>query len=216
VSSDGGLTPFQAYLQHLDSIIDAYYAAVDPDSGTVSEQDAIGIIARARNLLVNMMDKNSPYAQQVDDIWSEYSYICYQAEMIIGVLKGLRDELIIGALDSVPELIRGELFEDFLEMAEYLHSEGYKDAAAVIASSSLDVQLRRLATKHEIEIEMDKVSGVKPRYKKDELLNQELYKAKVYSPYDQKQITAWLDLRNNAAHGNFSNYSEKQVAQCSR
>jgi hypothetical protein len=30
---------------------------------------------------------------------------------------------------------------------------------------------------------------------------------------DQKQITAWLDLRNNAAHGKYSAYSDTQVKQ---
>lgn len=34
-----------------------------------------------------------------------------------------------------------------------------------------------------------------------------------YSLFDQKQITAWLDLRNNAAHGNYTDYDEFQVAK---
>ena len=28
----------------------------------------------------------------------------------------------------------------------------------------------------------------------------------------QKQITAWLDLRNNAAHGKYSEYTQEQVS----
>ena len=27
----------------------------------------------------------------------------------------------------------------------------------------------------------------------------------------QKQITAWADLGNNAAHGNYTNYNEQEV-----
>lgn len=195
----------QIYLAHLNSIIQTYFSALDKD-GNISEQDAIRIITRSRNLVYKIAENDSPYVQEVDYASSESWSSSYKAEIIIGVLLGLKDELSIGALNSVPELIRGELFENFLEMAEYLANEGYKDAAAVIAGSSLEAHLRRLAKKYDIGIEIIE-SGAKPRYKKAEIINQELYKANVYSPLDQKQITAWLDLRNNAAHGNYSNYS---------
>jgi len=200
------------YLAHLNSIIETYNNAED-DYGTVSNQDSIRIITRARSLVHQIVEKDSPYVQEVDS-WAESpaTSSSFNATIIVGILMGLRDELTVGALNSVPELIRGELFENFLEMAEYLSDEGYKDPAAVIAGSSLEVHLRCLAKKYGIEIEII-VSGSTPRYKKAETLNQELYKAIVYSPFDQKQITAWLDLRNNAAHGNYSNYSSNQVAQ---
>lgn len=49
--------------------------------------------------------------------------------------------------------------------------------------------------------------------KKADRLNAELAAANAYSKLDQKQITAWLDLRNNAAHGNYSAYAKEQVEQ---
>lgn len=48
--------------------------------------------------------------------------------------------------------------------------------------------------------------------KKADRLNAELAGAAVYTKLDQKQITAWLDLRNNAAHGKYDQYSNDQVA----
>lgn len=201
----------QTYLAHLNSVIEAYHAALDTN-GQMSEQNAVRIFTRSQNLVKKIAEKDSPYAQEADYISKENWATSYKAEVIVGILLGLRDELIIGSLDSVSEIVRGELFENFLEMAEYLASEGYKDAAAVIAGSSLEAHLRRLASKHNIVIEIVE-AGVKPRYKKAEIINQELYKIKAYSPFDQKQITAWLDLRNNAAHGNYSAYTSNQVMQ---
>ena len=201
----------RVYLAHLNSIIETYNACLDND-GRLSEQDAIRIVTRSQNLVHKIAESDSPYVKEVDSASGESWATSYKAEIVIGILLGLRDELTIGALDSAPELVRGELFEDFLEMAEYLANEGYKDAAAVIAGSSLEAHLRRLAQKHGIEIAIIE-AGTKTRYKKAEILNQDLYKAKTYSPFDQKQITAWLDLRNNAAHGNYSNYASNQVMQ---
>jgi hypothetical protein len=42
-------------------------------------------------------------------------------------------------------------------------------------------------------------------------LNAELRRIGAYGKLDQKNVTAWLDLRNNAAHGNYSNYNALQV-----
>lgn len=41
-------------------------------------------------------------------------------------------------------------------------------------------------------------------------MNDELGKI-TYSLFDQKNVTAWLDLRNNAAHGKYTEYSSEQV-----
>ena len=42
-------------------------------------------------------------------------------------------------------------------------------------------------------------------------MNAELAKVTVYSALDQKSVTAWLGLRNEAAHGEYGAYDGKQV-----
>jgi hypothetical protein len=54
------------------------------------------------------------------------------------------------------------------------------------------------------------MSGQK-KPKKTDTLNHDLHKAGIYVLGDQKQITAWLDLRNDAAHGHYARYSHEQV-----
>jgi hypothetical protein len=42
-------------------------------------------------------------------------------------------------------------------------------------------------------------------------LNADLAKAGKYDKGDQKQVTAWLDLRNKAAHGKYTEYTKERV-----
>jgi hypothetical protein len=48
--------------------------------------------------------------------------------------------------------------------------------------------------------------------KKADTTNAHLVKASAYSKLDQKNLTAWLDLRNKAAHGHYAEYQKEQVA----
>jgi hypothetical protein len=123
----------------------------------------------------------------------------------VGNLRALRTAYASGYLATVTELVHAELFADFLEMAEYLVSEGYKDPAAVLGGSVLEEHLRQLTTKHGIAV----ASGGRP--KKADLLNSELAAAGAYSKLDQKSVTAWLDMRNKAAHGKYGEYTKEQV-----
>jgi hypothetical protein len=124
-----------------------------------------------------------------------------------GVLHALRADYAADKIRGVEELIHAETFGDFLEMASHLQAEGYKDAAAVISGSTLEAHLRALCTKHP-GIALLNAQG-EPR--KASSLNEDLAKVPAYSKGDQKSITAWLDLRNNAAHGHYDKYEGGQV-----
>lgn len=123
-----------------------------------------------------------------------------------GILKALRTDYEAGYLKSIYELIHGDIFGDFLEMADYLLAEGYKDPTAVLVGGVLEEQLRKLCQANSISA----TKGAIP--KKADGLNADLANANIYSKLDQKSITAWLGLRNNAAHGKYNEYSKEQVA----
>lgn len=129
---------------------------------------------------------------------------------IIGIVKALNDDLTNGYLLSLKELIHADVFSDYIEMADYLLSEGYKDPAAVITGSTLESHLRKLCSKNSIPVESENANG-KLVAKKADLLNSELAKKEIYNKTYQKQITAWLDLRNNAAHGKYDEYGNAEV-----
>ena len=103
-----------------------------------------------------------------------------------------------------------EIFSNYIEISSHLLDKGYKDSAAVIIGSTLESHLRKLCEKYGIEIEIENDS-VKVVYKKAERMNADLAKAEVYSLANQKQITAWLDIRNNSAHGKYDEYITQEV-----
>ena len=55
----------------------------------------------------------------------------------------------------------------------------------------------------------ERIADDKP--KKADQLNADLANASVYSKLDLKSVTSWLDLRNKAAHGKYSQYTKEQV-----
>jgi len=81
----------------------------------------------------------------------------------MGVLESLRADVEMGYLRSQRELLHGELFGDFLEMAQHLLDEGYKDAAAVIAGSTLEAHLRQPCVKSGVSVEFESNSSVTPK-----------------------------------------------------
>jgi len=124
---------------------------------------------------------------------------------LAGILRALREDYEAGYMRSVEELIHADVFADFLEMADELHGKGYKDPAAVIAGSVLEEHLRKLAAANAVPVE--RADG-KPR--NADGINSDLAKV-VYGKLDQKSVTAWLDLRNKAAHGHHDQYDTHQV-----
>ena len=127
----------------------------------------------------------------------------YASDVSIGIeiLSAIKHEIEIGWLSSIRQLVTADIFSDFIEMAEHLLKEGYKDAAAVIVGSVLEDSLRKLAIINGIPV--NKKNG-KPLT--IEPINVEIAKKDVYNQLVKKQITAWADLRNNAAHGHYNEY----------
>ncbi|MER6484350.1 hypothetical protein ABT264_12520 [Streptomyces virginiae] len=121
------------------------------------------------------------------------------------VAHSLRDDLNAGWVETVVELVHADTYGDYLEMAEALLAKGYKDAAAVITGTSLEVHVRALCAKNGV------TTAVAGKPKKADTMNADLKKAGAYDGLQQKQVTAWLDLRNKAAHGNYSDYDGSQV-----
>lgn len=180
------------------------------DISDLPEGEVVRFVTRARAAIHRVAGKPSVYVDQCEEIMKHGGYSGYLACQLVGVLDSLRADVSLGYLRSQRELLHGELFADFLEMAQHLLDEGYKDAAAVIAGSALEAHLRQLCQKASIPTEIKSGSGAAP--KKADRLNADLAGGDVYSKLDQKNVTAWLDLRNKAAHGLCDQYSAGQVA----
>lgn len=198
------------FLPHVDELL-AEYDTVKRLNDADHFSDAavaasVQFITRVRAAVARMTRPNSPYARQCEETIAMNAADGWKAVQLRGVLGSLRADVQGGYLESASGLIRGELFADFLEMAEHLLEQGYKDPSAVIAGSALEAHLRALCENSDIEVEAD------GRYRKADALNADLARDQVYTKLDQKSVTSWLGLRNDAAHGNYANYTSEQVA----
>jgi hypothetical protein len=134
-----------------------------------------------------------------------------QIKALVGAVRSLRHDYASGRLKTFREMVRSDVFSDFLEMAEYLlNDEGLKDPAAVMAGSVLEQHIRKLCDKHGVTTTFTDGKG-DTRPKKLDTMNSDLAKAGVYGGNDQKQVVAWADIRNDAAHGHYAKYVKEQV-----
>lgn len=201
-------SPFQTELQQ---ILQAYQNALghsqhDDASDTLSMSQVSGLIARCVAAIERAAGRQSKYSQRVAQVISQQDHDWNRLARAIGVVDALHHDLQQGFTKSIEELLHADVFSDFLEMADHLLDSGYKDAGAVLAGSTLEAHLKQLAAKFGVPID----KNGKP--KKADALNADLAKEEVYSKLDQKNVTAWLGLRNNAAHGNYTEYDKSQVS----
>jgi hypothetical protein len=157
---------------------------------------------------------NSPYYQSALKISQKFPdpdirHLRDYIQALAGILQSLKEAHQNNYLSTLQELFHADIFGDFLEMAEHLLESNYKDPAAVMIGSVLEEHLRKICSKCEIPVTT--IKDEMAVHKKSDLLNSELEKQGVYNKVQQKQITAWLGIRNNAAHGNYTEYSREQI-----
>ena len=199
--------------QQLESILRDFAAmqgkSAVKDLSDLSKDDRQALVTRAVAAVRQITGKNSPYSEEIERLFETMPQLHVHMTSIMGVVKGLFADVKAGHLKTLVEIVHGDMFSDFLEMAQHLSEANYKDAAAVVAGSTLESHLRQLCHKAGIAVELPKGGGVVP--KKADAMNSELTSANAYSKLDQKNVTAWLDLRNKAAHGEYAKYSPEQV-----
>ncbi len=120
---------------------------------------------------------------------------------LLPVIKATYDDLKNGFLITFKQIVQAEVFDSELEQAKSLLESGYKNAAAVIAGVVLETAIKELCLNNGIDIERKRLTQ----------LNDDLAKASVYNKLQQKQITALADIRNNAAHGNYDEFTKEDV-----
>ena len=132
--------------------------------------------------------------------------IAARCQYAVALGKAFLSDITNGQLKRAEELIRADQFSSYLDMAEHLVSEGYKDPAAVLAGSSLEVHLRNLIAKSGLVPFGSNGVPKKASQSNDELANNGVYDRNV-----QKLVTSWLAIRNSAAHGKYEQVKKDDV-----
>ena len=201
------------YIEQIQEIFKSYNAQVKRESGLPQGLWKEQLITRCRAMVHRATGPTSPYTAQLSNLQTGAAAVLIPK--VLGVVRALEADLRGGYLKTLPELIHGEIFGDFLEMADHLLESGYKDAAAVMVGGTLEAHLRQLCQKFGVETEVADREGT-PRPKKADRMNSDLTSASAYRKLDQKNVTAWLDLRNKAAHGKYDDYNSEQIALLSQ
>lgn len=118
------------------------------------------------------------------------------------VLKAIKADIDGGYLGTLENLVAADIFTDFIEISEYLCKEGFKDPAASLVGAVLEDGLKSICKKN----------GIKVRNREDiGSLNTKLSEANIYNRIIQKQVQVWNEIRNNADHGDFKEYTQDLV-----
>jgi len=134
---------------------------------------------------------------------------------ICGVLKAAKENLDRGFLGDLRNQVEAELAADYMNQAEALLGEStmgqYSHVpAAVLAGAVLEKTLRDLCSQQQPPIS---VTGPGGKAKTLNPLIDSLKKANVFNEAKAKQLRAWADLRNHAAHGRFAEFARGDVEQ---
>ncbi len=188
----------------IDGVLSGYSAPRDDNQEEMNRAGTVILAAVQR-----YGAPGSAYVAQAESLVKGGKHFMHRrlVQMLRGILQAMRDDVAAGRLRSITEMLHADVFTDFLEQAEYLLNEGFKEAAAVLMRGVLEEHVRQLCDKNSISVR--KPDG-KP--KKVDTMNAELVKANAYDKGDQKNVTAWYDLGTKAAHGKHEKYEQEQVA----
>lgn len=120
------------------------------------------------------------------------------------ILKAAKTDIDGGFLKRIENLVAADIFSDFIEMAEYLVGQGYKDPAASLIGAVLEDGLRKIISSKNI---------VLPGKGSINSMNQVLTESQVYNRIIQQKIRIWNEIRNSADHGHFNDYSSDLVKE---
>ena len=151
------------------------------------------------NLLGRTFGTESVHYRNFSDHYARFIEWESEFEDCRSIFRAAREDYEGGYLFNVRALAKAEVLVDAFSQAKDLMDAGYKDPACILARVALEVALKEISDKHGI------TRGTLDR------MNADLCKAGVYNMVKQKQITAWAEIGNKAAHGSWSEYTENDA-----
>ncbi len=156
--------------------------------------------AQSLTCLINVLGTKQTYVETFrDEIKRGFRGIVESGK---GIVRVVRQDIEGGFLTKIETLVSADIFNDFLEEAEYLLTQGFKDPSASLTGAVLEDGLRRICADRALKLSSkEDVSS----------LNQKLADANIYNRLTQMRIQVWNDLRNNADHAKSSEYNFDDV-----
>jgi len=156
-------------------------------------------ITNVLNLVQRTFGESSIHFRDLAERYKHFADWQSNFEEALSVFKAAKEDYEGGYLFNVRTLAKAEVLSDALTQARDLLHAGYKDPACILARVSLEASLKDLCDRN----------GV-PHGKLDKM-NADLCKLGVYNMAKQKQITAWAEIGNKGAHGQWGEYTEQDA-----
>ena len=156
---------------------------------------------RAIVCLEDLFGKGHTYVEDFKN-YTKYVGTKGSANAGIQILAAVLSDIDSGYVEGFRKLIAAGVFADFLSQAEHLLEQGYVAPSASLAGAVLEQGLSSIAKNNEITVRVsDELSA----------LNQKLADAGVYNRLKQKEVSLWIDIRNNATHKEFGDVKEEDA-----
>lgn len=159
----------------------------------------VGWATSVSSLLQHALGENSIHHKNFADHFNRFKGSVSDFDACKAIFRAAKADYEGGYLFDVRALIKAEVLGDALEQATDLLNAGYKDPSCVVIGVALETAVKEMCVRASV-----------PHGRLDKM-NADLSKAGVYNIAKQKQITAWADLRNKAAHGEWNAYGEADV-----
>jgi len=167
----------------------------------VSRAEAIGWATSASNLLQRVAGAESAHLANFSNAVKAFNDYESEFDTLRAVVAAAKDDYLGGYLFTTRALVKAEVLDDALVQAHALLAANFKDPACILVGVALEVAVKELAEQAGISVA------------KLDRMNTDLCKAGKYNMAKQKLITAWAELRNKAAHGDWSEYTKADVAE---
>ncbi|MGE0646055.1 MAG: DUF4145 domain-containing protein [Nitrospira sp.] len=155
--------------------------------------------ANALSLLDKSFGRESIHFTTLSDHVKRFVGWEKQFEECRSIFKAAREDYEGGYLFSVRALVKAEVLADAFSQVRSLLASNYNDPSCILCRVALEVALKELCDRKAI-----------PQGNLEKM-NTELCKVGVYNMAKQKQITAWADIGNKAAHGQWDQYTQNDA-----
>jgi hypothetical protein len=166
-------------------------------------------LTKAENILIVIFGDSGTHVSNFRNaatLLRRYGVSDHYVYRVLGEIEAALDDLENGFLINQEFLVAADVFDSVLAQAKHLLDAKYKDPAAVLGRVVMEDSLKRLARANGFST-LDN-NG---KNKKASVINDELKTANLYNQPQWRQLQAWFDIGNDAAHGNFSNFSDDDV-----
>ncbi len=164
--------------------------------------------------LFSLMNFISPHSAHLHKLREEINgWNSNAAGYLTGYVRALKTDYEAGMFESLSDMIEANVVADYMGQAERLLSEGVSGRydyvlAAILAGAVLEDALRRLCQRQNPPISITKPNGVS---KSLGTYIDDLKTSGLYNELKAKQLRAWADIRNAAAHWELTEFERQDV-----